>query len=191
MTGKIQFLFISTFFMGVFAGAYFYVSFYAPMYENNTPSGVVSKDTFVINATMYGGCERLAVCASFQLIEGGTYSFIPGGSRDRETGKLSRTYTQGIQRTLTLELLSQLETDIRPSSCSSYADGVDYHYSIKKDGVSYEIDTCTTALSSNRATQELFLDIWYALENPHLVVDQPSTFDIAEFLKDRFQNPPQ
>jgi len=192
MTGKIQMLFFSSFLMGMFAGAYFYVSFFAPLVENPDLDLLVdAKEDLIVEGIMYGGCERMNSCANFQLINGRDYHYTVSTDAEVQTGRLSRSFAQGIQASLSDGALYAASEQVGAYSCSSHVDGVDYHYSILKEGERYEIDTCTTALAYNDALQDLFLDIWYTLENPDTIESEQIEFNPIDLLWDRFHNPPQ
>ena len=192
MTGRIQLLFISSFLMGMFAGAYFFVSFFAPLIES-PDSGlyVDAQQDLIIEGIMYGGCERMNACANFQLVNGRDYHYTVSTDTEVQTGRLHRTFAEGIKASLSDDTLYAASGPENMNSCSSYVDGIDYHYTIIKEGQRYELDTCTTALAYNQSLQELFLDIWYTLENPEAIESEPFEFNPLDMFWDRFHNPPQ
>lgn len=189
MTGKIQFLFASSFFMGMFAGAYFYVTFFAPQY-GDTGSNVVAQDTLVIEGAMYGGCQMAGVCASFQLIDGREYTYNNGVDRELPEGRLPSSIVAVLKKALYEEALTAASEPIINRDCDAYIDGSDYHYTINKGGVRYELDTCTTMLAYDSELQDVFFELWYAMENPDAIEDEPFKLDLGQILYDRFNNVP-
>lgn len=190
MTGRIYFLFISTFLMGMLVGAYVYVSIYAPAYESGTDSDAeVGADSFVIDAQMYGGCSEAGACASFRLVDGRSYSFAAYPEAEVKEGKLSRAIEEELRAVLSEASLIENARPIAPSSCDAYVDGIDYSYTVMLNGETYQLDTCTTSLARNLQLQDTLLEIWYLIENPQLRPEENVEFDLSGLLKDRFQNP--
>lgn len=188
MTGREYFILGSTFFMGMFAGAYLYVSVFAPSYDAGIQTGEnITAETFVIDGEMYGGCSRLDACGSFRLINGREYSFIPQSGAAIEKGKIPSKLRAALLEALDLQTL---ELDARPvslDSCSAYIDGNDYTYEVSKDEETYVLDTCQSAFAYNTEVQELFLEIWYVMENPSTVENEQFEFNPLDIFWERFR----
>jgi hypothetical protein len=196
MTGKDMVITISTFLMGMFAGAYFYVSVFAPSYEGVIASDIEDADAFIIEGAMYGSCEEDDTCASFQLVEGREYRYMPYADAEVQTGKLSTGFRPALKSAFTEEMLSHLSRRGAEVACGSTQGGVDFSYSVSRGGNTYELDTCSTLLASDDASEKLLLDVWQAFEDPEIDAPQTNTpsFTIEGLFDaffDRFHNGPQ
>ncbi len=167
MAGKDMVLLIGTFFMGIIAGGYYYVSVFAPSYgdvlEN---SAVADESSFLIAGEMYGGCEEDGICASFQLLEGREYHYLPYEGGEVLSGTLPSQYKRMLSSALTEEILSQHAKRGAEWNCESQEGGIDHTYTVTRDGTAYVLDTCSTLLRDNIELQEVFLSLWTAFEDP-------------------------
>lgn len=159
--------------MGMFAGAYLYVSVFAPSYESGIQTSEnISEDALVIEGEMYGACSQIDACGSFRLIDAREYNYVSRSNAALQKGKLPAALRSTILDVLDEQLLEKNEQPVSLSSCSAYVGGNDYSYRISKDGVTYDLDTCHTTLAYNEDLQELFLDVWFVMENPSTVQNE-------------------
>jgi hypothetical protein len=177
MSGKVMVLLVSTFCMGVFAGAYFYVSVFAPSYNDVLKGRGVSADSFLIEGQMYGSCEEDATCASFQLVDGREFSYMPYEDAAIVEGTLSASYKRVLTSSLTAEVLEQQAKRSAERNCSSRSGGVDYTYVVTKDRQEYILDSCTTLLSNNIELQQMLFEVWFAFEHEDA---QPSETPVSD-----------
>jgi len=172
MQGKDEVSILITFIIGFGGGFYFFLTGYAP-YAERVKETVFSPDqraveSLIINAKEYGGCERAGLCASFQLVYDGTYTYLPksilAGAVPVE-GVLPRAMLSDV-RAITLP--SSLRVAARTATsddCISYVDGIDYSYEIIRNGELFMLDTCTTMLSQNPEMLQVFATIWRYVKN--------------------------
>jgi len=191
MTGRMYFLFGSTFLIGILSGAYLYVTAFAPDYEAGITTGEdIDQEVLVIEGEMYGGCSEMNSCATFRLVDGKNYDFISSGDAEITKGKLSSSRRTSLLQILDHEVLEQNSQSIQNDSCDAYVDGIDYTYTIWLDKMTYELDTCSTSLAHNTTLQDVLLDVWYVMENP----DEDSAGDgafkgsINDIFWNRFHN---
>ncbi len=185
------FIFASAIVMGMCTGAFFYVTVFAPEYANDLGSAEhIDPDAVVIQAAMYGGCERLNKCASFQLTDDQKYQYAVEPEAQIEKGKISKEISNALFEKLTTGTLISLSEEIPSGNCSSYADGLDYYYDITKEGTTYTLDTCTSAFSRDKALQKEFLAVWSFMENPTTTYPTLIEEGITPAIFERFNNPP-
>ena len=176
MTGRLYFILGSTFFMGVFAGVYLYVSAFAPTHQEGVADDQVDDDAIVLEGQMYGGCSRTESCASFRLIDGRKYNYLETTGEEVKKGILPKNIREDLEGVFDDVSLQRYAQKVGNTSCTSYVDGVDFMYTISKDGERYLWDTCTTWLSQDTGLQEVFRSVWYAMENP----DENKEIDLFE-----------
>lgn len=189
MTGKVYFILASTFFMGMFAGAYLYVTAFAPSYDAGvSASENIDEDTLVIEGQMYGGCARRDLCASFRLIDGRKYHYLPYPTAEVQTGTLPSALAFEVREITQEDVLLENAQRIQSGSCNSYVDGADFSYTVSKDSEEYELDTCTTAFAYDDASQTIWSDVWLAMENPGAVEEAGALldFNLLRFIIGRF-----
>jgi len=189
MSGREYFILGSSFCMGLFAGAFLYVTVYAPAYTDEGIDFTGGVDgAMVIEGQMYGGCQEMESCASFKLVDDRTYHYLQDGEGDVENGRLPSDLSKRIfsfVRTQELEAASQAITQ---DSCDAFVDGVDYTYTVTFEDKLYSLDTCTTALAYNDALQILLLDAWSFMENPTTTYPTIIEQGVGGVFKERFQN---
>jgi len=171
MTARDWFILFFTLVVGMLAGAYFYVTAYAPNYvSNDVPEKELSASEFSIIGAMYGGMVANFIHPSFDVAGDGSYSYYPGGVDDskEETGELPRKLLDALQSAL---VASDLVTIARPAepdkTCVSYADGIEYEYFVEVKGIEFELDTCQTAFSNDTELGKTLLEVWRFMENPN------------------------
>jgi len=189
MTGKIYLLLGSTFLMGAFAGAYLYVSVFAPAYESDiATSEAVDEDTVVIEGQMYGGCLRSGACASFKLIENGSYSYLAAPDAEVENGKLPKDVNEEIFDAVGTDTFFNATDEISKDFCSSFADGSDFTYEVTLGEETYTLDTCKTTFAYDDELQASFLNVWNFMQNPTTTYPVLIEEGVGGFFKDRFQS---
>jgi hypothetical protein len=196
MDAKTTFLLISTFLMGVIAGGYFYLTVFAPEYNDVLSSGdTLSASDLVIEGEMYGGCSEADACASFRLVDGRRYEYRSFPDADVRKGTLERSIADPIRTAIGNADLERLSEEMSSSQCASYVDGVDYRYTVFSGGNSYVLDTCGTRFSAELSLQNVFVDAWYAMEHPEArkkaAVPTSITDIVNTLIFDRFNNPQQ
>ncbi len=189
MTGKLYFALGSTFLMGMFTGAYLYVSVFAPNYESDIASSeALDNDTIAIEGQMYGGCLRSGKCASFKLLENGTYSYLVSPDTEVQKGHLPKDATDAIFDVVGTNAFFNDTDEVSQDLCSSYVDGTDFKYEVTLDEDAYTLDTCTTAFAYDEDLQSAFLEAWDFMANPTTTYPVIIEEGIGGFLKERFQN---
>jgi hypothetical protein len=189
---QLYFVLGSSFFMGLFAGAFLYVTVFAPEYKDvlDAPTAMLGLGEDTIEGSMYGGCERADACASFTLSANRAYQYLATPQSEVQTGKISRELSDSIFGPLTDDILTQTSREAVATNCASYADGIDYWYDVTVNKTTYTLDTCTTQLSANRALQNALLQMWEFLENPTTTYPVLIEEGIGGAVIDRFNNPP-
>jgi hypothetical protein len=177
--------------MGMCAGAYLYVTAFAPTYENGIDiSENIAQDALVIEGEMYGGCSEMGACASFRLIDAKSYKYLAHSEAELRSGRLPSIVRDQLLDALSPATLMSNAQNVSSGVCSSEVDGIDYRYTISVDGEVYELDTCTTALTFNEELQSIFMNVWFALENPDAVPQDEFDMDLGfdKIFWDRFHN---
>lgn len=162
--------------VGLFCGAYVYVTVFAPAYVESKPDLQLNESLTLIGE-MYGGCSRIG-CPTFRLTGDRKFQYLPGSTTagGSTEGRYPRVEYAKIFDILKAANLNQLAQTRSLSDCSSFSDGIDFRYSITLEGSTFELDTCTTALSENKALQQ-------ALERVFVVVEDPEAYayDAADY----------
>jgi len=188
MTGKVYFILGSTFFMGVFTGAYLYVSVFAPEYSSDTVDNL-DISSFVIEGQMYGGCQEINACASFQLVDARTYSYLASPDVEIVKGKLPADLGRAIKKAFSVDMLESAGRSISSFPCAAYVDGVDYEYRVMYKEVEYELNTCSTFFAYEDTTQELLVEVWKYMDDPKSRSVKLFEKSISEILIERFNAP--
>ncbi|MAZ66166.1 MAG: hypothetical protein CMF25_03570 [Kangiellaceae bacterium] len=147
-----------TFIVGVFSGAYLYVTVFAPQYNDDgfeDPSEIALR----IQGQTYGGCQRTGSCPQFELENNRRYTYTKQAQRlDGEdevmTGKMDRERFAQLADLLMETNFSALAQETQ-RSCDSYVDGVDYRYNVILEGEQFELDTCGTAFYNSTLERAL------------------------------------
>lgn len=151
-----------TFIVGLFAGSYLYLTGFAPIEaEVSTPnSEEISQFTIVGDA--YGGCRD--ACPSFQVVNDGSYRYLytPAVGVDQviRQGKLPYELHKKLRKELTESELINQSKIIKPSTCSSYADGIDVVYEITLNSKTYTINSCGTAADGKSELWATLSQVW-------------------------------
>ena len=154
--------------MGIVTGSYVYylntteeTSSYIPEL-NETPD-------FMVIAELYGGCMRGDVCASYRIVDDGSYTYIaPQYDEDAErvTGKLSRTELAELKQLVASSDLSGILSSTFGGVCPITYDGVAMKYDITIGGENYGIDTCMDDIGDDPLFS-LLEEYFYTFERVH------------------------
>jgi len=158
-----------TFAIGFVGGAYLYLTYWAVVFNPDAAS-VSDIGEFSIVSESYGACG--STCPSFQVIANGQYRFLhearDGSSMTISEGSLPRSVLRDVERAVDeRELLSQ-SRKINPQTCRSYDDGIDVRYAVSVDGVTYDLDSCGTAIDRDSALWIGLAEIWNYLQTENL-----------------------
>ena len=189
MTGKIYFIFGSSFVMGMFSGVFLYLTVFAPEYGSIVDgSEFTAIDAHVIEGTMYGGCSETDTCASFKLIDNRKYQYLPYPEADVEKGTLPGALEETLTKMLDVNTLSDASNQIQNTHCESFVDGVDYTYDITLDGYTYTLDTCDTSFVYNSKLQSALLDTWAFMAHPTTTYPKIIEEGVGAYIFDRFNS---
>ncbi|MBY0538123.1 hypothetical protein K2P47_01850 [Patescibacteria group bacterium] len=159
---------IITFVVGVVAGFYLYATAFAPQFDELLGQTEEVYEDFVLEGTQYGGDRMGGTAPSFQVLENGSYRYLPyaaeGEIAEAREGLIPRALLNEVQQTLTVEALEISSQIVTRGDCMSYVDGRDYSYEVTLDGVEYTLDTCTTALSSGSIINTTLDKLWNYFE---------------------------
>lgn len=180
--------FISSFLMGVISGVFLYVTVYAPEYATDDIATQSTTSALTVEGRMYGGCSRSDSCASFRLLEDGTYNYLASTDAEVEKRTLPKKIARPLFSAIGTEAFFDATESVNPTSCNSYFDGTDFMYEVTLGDNRYTLDTCTTALAYNDELQQLFIDAWQFMQNPTTTYPIILEEGVGGFLRDRFQN---
>jgi hypothetical protein len=155
---------VMTFFVGIFAGFYLYTTAFAPEFDEFVGQTEEVYDDFVVEGTQYGGDRMGGAAPSFQLLENGSYRYLPYVGPDEvaeaQEGSIPRALLNEVKQVLTTEALEIASGPVVRGDCMSYVDGLDYTYDVTLDGVNYTLDTCTTALTASSLVSTTLDKLW-------------------------------
>lgn len=156
---------LSALLIGIIAGSYLYLVGYAPEFQSGQGVDTEEEATeFVVIGEMYGGM-RVGVPPSFQIENDGSYRYLPFSDNPEVPspaieGAIPRTLLRDLKAALTDDVLVAAAKPETKEMCAENVDGIDYRYIVVKDGVEYELDTCTTIFSNETETGETLLSLW-------------------------------
>jgi hypothetical protein len=167
MDRKTLTLFISTLVVGMFTGAYFYVTVFAPAYKNSDVATTAGDPNAVtIEGQMNGACVDANTCASFKLSDNGSFDYLAYPGAKVRKGTLADASTRKLFSSIgTLEFFDDAKP-IAVNACASHPNTVTYAYTVTLGGKIYILDTCATAFASDTQLQMQFAKVWPALQNP-------------------------
>jgi hypothetical protein len=159
---------ITTFVVGVIAGFYLYTTGFAPQFDGLTGQTEEVYEDFVLEGTQYGGDRMGGTAPSFQLLENGSFRYLPytseGEVAEAKEGLVPRALLNEVKQTLTAEGLTNASQIVTRGDCMSYVDGRDFAYEVTLDGVNYTLDTCTTALTDGSIMNTTLDKLWNHFE---------------------------
>lgn len=155
---------IGTFFVGIFAGGYFYTTAFAPQFDELTGQTEEVYADFVIEGSQYGGDRAGGTAPSFQLLENGSFRYLPyvveGDTVEAKEGVVPRSLLSEVKQILTKEALETAAGPVVRGDCFSYVDGRDFVYKVTLDRINYTLDTCTTALTEDSLVNTALDKLW-------------------------------
>lgn len=144
---QFYFIILSTFVIGMCAGAYIYIASRDedPLFDfsdNETQS-------FEIIAHTYGGCMSTGECASYRIDEAGAYTYLVP-SRDgepfRSTGTFTREDLLKLKQLVRDTDLEGLQNSEFIGDCPILYDALGFTYALQTDEENYVFDSCEQAL---------------------------------------------
>lgn len=156
---------LSALLIGIIAGSYLYLVGYAPEFQSGQGVDTEEEATeFVVIGEMYGGM-RAGIPPSFQIETDGSYRYLPFSDNpelpgDAIEGAIPRTLLRDLKVALVEDVLTESATPVTKEMCAQMVDGIDYRYIVVRDGVEYELDTCTTNFSHESEVGETLLSLW-------------------------------
>ncbi len=156
---------LSAFLIGIIGGSYLYLVGYAPEFQSG--QGVETEEEateFVVIGEMYGGM-RAGTPPSFQIETDGSYRYLPFSDNSEVPspaveGAIPRTLLRDLKDMLTDDVLIEGAKPETKEMCAQMVDGIDYRYIVVKDGVEYELDTCTTNLEAESEVGQKLGVLW-------------------------------
>jgi len=189
MTGKVYFIVVSTFVMGMLTGGFLYVTVFAPSYEADIDTvDTVDDEGIVIEGQMYGGCQEMDSCASFRIADDRRFTYLEYPGAEVINGRLSAGLSEAIFGEIGTSAFFTATEEISSFECSVYVDGIDFTYDVWLDGELFTLDTCSTALAYDEDLQTLFAEVWMFLENGETEYPVLIEEGLGGFVRDRFQN---
>ena len=146
-----------TFITGVAAGSFVYLIGLREFDIDPIKPSLISE--FEIVVTNYGGCTRSGGCSSYRILSDGSYVFIAGDGVT-SGGVITDDQLSSLKQTLFATDLEVQSVAYEPDFCESWVDGVDTTYSITRDGIQFEIDTCKTTADVDSDLLELLDWLW-------------------------------
>lgn len=164
MTHQDKISILITFVVGLFAGAYLYVTGFATTFEPPEASSENIYTQFVITGESYGACQEDHSCLSFQVLENGAYRALlqtkDGGTPLAKEGTIPWSLKRELASTLTAAVLTN-ESKVRPFPLCKYGEiGTNYRFRITRDQVSYTLDTCTSFMDYEGAAWLTLAKLW-------------------------------
>lgn len=155
-----------TFFVGICFGIYLYFMGFSGLFTSSTVPSADDSVTLNIIGEAYGGCR--SDCPSFLVQADGSYRYLytpaAGEQQIIRTGTLPFSLTMELSRMLTPAALMAQSEPREPAFCNSYTDGVDVRYRVTRDNVTYELDTCGTAVVTESTSWQALVKIWNYFE---------------------------
>lgn len=162
---------LSALLIGVICGSYLYLVGFAPQFQSD--QGVAGVEDIeaglVIVGDIYGG-SRVGLTPSFQLESDGSYRYIPFSDdpevpADAREGSIPRALLRELKSVLTIDTLAAASLVVTRDICAQMVDGMEYRYTIIRDGEEYELDTCMTDFTNDSPAGTVLLRVWEYLEN--------------------------
>lgn len=156
-----------TFCAGFLAGVFLYVTGGAAAVDvkTNVPDEQELKEQvseFSVVSDVYGGCRD--ACPSFQILGDGSYRYYrtpaAGAEPVLRQGTLPQPLQRQLRKALVATILEKESSEIEPSVCNSFSDGIDVKYEITLDGEEYVVDSCGTAIDDNGVLWTTLSSVW-------------------------------
>lgn len=166
-------LLIGTFVIGVCTGVYLHFSIFVPEYvvnEDLSKLQQAAESDFQIVAQMYGGCQMMGTCPSFQLSGNRVYKYVPQTDRGEVAavyeGKLPRVLMTQIEAAWIVANPEDVTAAISKEWCAHWSDGIDYEYIITDTDGTYILDTCYTDLAPDSDLAAALQSVFRYLDDP-------------------------
>lgn len=190
MTKQQTFVLVFTFIIGMCAGAYMFVTGFAPNYMNNSIDNSATEGVLNIRGTQFGGCQMAGVCASFELTSDRKYKYIPAYKLTEDTpepltGSVSSDVFSDLVKVVKATNLASLQAS--ESVCNAATDGIDYRYDVVVDGVSYELNSCGTKFYGSLLYNDL-LRLWGIMLKTDIEEEVPRSENLSEILYNRLHS---
>lgn len=156
--------------MGAVAGAFLYINGFKPTFlpEEGVRPQEQDARTFQVVGRAYGGAQRMNFThPQFRVTQNGAYRYIPGGSdtaRAPVEGALPPAlYTELRRAVMRADLAALSGTPPQRKECRVAEGGVDYNYRVTVEEITYELDTCATALPYQHPLTAILEQTWREL----------------------------
>lgn len=156
---------LSAFLIGMIAGSYLYLVGYAPEFQSGQGVDTQNEEEeFMVVGEVYGGM-RAGIPPTFQILADGSYRYVkfsdnvevPGEVLE---GNLPKDMFRSLKNSTSLEVLEDAAREIQPEMCAQMVDGLDYKYTIVKEGEEYDLNTCGTNISIDEGLGAELADLW-------------------------------
>lgn len=160
ISGQDKISILLTFFVGMFAGGYLYLTGFATTFEPPEASEANIYTQFVITAESYGDCVNDKTCLSFQVLENGTFRAVHDGLGDQKTeeGRIALSLRSDLKTALTPATLAEIARETGRVNCRY--EGTNYRFTITRDEVEYTVDTCTSAIDYEDESWLVLAKLW-------------------------------
>lgn len=192
------FILIFTFFVGILCGLYLYVTVYKPTYEFDTVATQDETRDFSVSGEMYGGCIECP--KRFKVLSNQSYRYLVNdvrtGRESDSSGTLPDTLFDAVAALATEATLQGASRPQNRGTCMSYVDGIDYTYTIVRDGVEYVLDTCTTSFDTQSTLGKTLNHIWNYMDAPNeyrftitnVPTDNEDRWSVRQFIEKEFED---
>jgi hypothetical protein len=145
--------------VGFFAGVYLYLTGFATTFEPPEVSTNNIYEGFVITAESYGVCSEFEDCLSFQVLENGMFRAIlkDGEEEFVKEARIPLSMRRELKSALTAVVLERESVTVT-KDCRFEEDN--YRFSITRDGESYVLDTCKTAINYDGVAWQNLSLLW-------------------------------
>lgn len=173
-----------TFLTGVAIGMYIYIGVFKPMYAPETLSDTESEASqwSVVSRKRDGANVAGYSEPTFRLLGDGSYTYLPGSEEgtmvEAKEGKLSRSLLREL-RTYD-DTLHDYSFTVSRAGCASEVGGYDYEYRFTKNTLTYNLDTCYTALGDDTPFAILLTKVWDEVEGRGVIGPGGNFSDWAE-----------
>ncbi len=179
------FLLISSLVVGILLGMlYFYTTFEAE-YVQNKDLGELNyqqETRFRVIGDEYGGCLRGQNCASFEIASDRSFQYFRDGTTSApQTGRIPSKLWNELKTELEAANLVQLEKR-RDGYCTSYVDGIDFHFTVSLDSTIHNLDTCETWLKNDPVLENTLTFLFDYLQNPESYKEQYELNGVTDWL---------
>ncbi len=166
MTNQDKITILITFFVGVFAGSYLYLTGFAPTYRLPETDTEALYEDLVIVGDEYGECTALKNCLSFQVLNDRSFRALVGSGEmvGIENGKIPPGLQTRLNKAITTEGLIEAMTELPSSACQAEnTTGLHLRFHITFAGSTYNLNSCYSAMDYDA-------ELWSALKELRLEI---------------------